>query len=76
MNSCAPAEWVLTWQTKLHEWELDQPCGEPVLAAAILDRLLHHSVTASIRGDSYRLRHRKKAGLKNVPPAGEVNNRA
>ena len=29
MNSCAPAKWVLTWQTKLHEWELDQPCGEP-----------------------------------------------
>lgn len=20
MNSCAPQDWVLTWQTKLHEW--------------------------------------------------------
>jgi len=45
--------------------------GDPVLAAAILDRLLHHSVTINIRADSYRLRERRKAGL-NVPPAGEV----
>jgi DNA replication protein DnaC len=37
--------------------------GDPVLAAAILDRLLHHSVTINIRGESYRLRHRRKAGL-------------
>ena len=48
--------------------------GDPVLAAAILDRLLHHSVTVNIRGDSYRLRLRDKAGLETVPPAGEVRN--
>jgi DNA replication protein DnaC len=34
-----------------------------VLAAAILDRLLHHSHTLMIRGESYRLRQKKKAGL-------------
>jgi len=34
-----------------------------VLAAAILDRLLHHSHTVLIQGDSYRLRQKKKAGL-------------
>jgi len=37
--------------------------GDPVLAAAILDRLLHHSQTINIRGESYRLKERKKAGL-------------
>ena len=37
--------------------------GDEVIAAAILDRLLHHSTTISIRGDSYRLKEKKKAGL-------------
>jgi hypothetical protein len=34
-----------------------------VLATAILDRLLHHATTVSIKGDSYRLRENRKAGL-------------
>jgi len=37
--------------------------GDPIIATAILDRLLHHSTTVNIRGDSYRLKERKKAGL-------------
>jgi DNA replication protein DnaC len=37
--------------------------GDDVLAAAILDRLLHHSHTLLIHGESYRLRQKKKAGL-------------
>ena len=37
--------------------------GDDVLAAAILDRLLHHSHTLMIQGESYRLRQKKKAGL-------------
>lgn len=37
--------------------------GDDVLAAAILDRLLHHSHTLVITGESYRLRQKKKAGL-------------
>jgi hypothetical protein len=28
-----------------------------------LDRLLHHSVTISIRGESYRLKDKRKAGV-------------
>ena len=46
--------------------------GDSIIAAAILDRLLHHSVTVNIRGDSYRTRNRKKAGLDRPPPAKEV----
>ena len=37
--------------------------GDEVLAAAILDRLLHHSYTLLVQGESYRLRQKKKAGL-------------
>lgn len=39
--------------------------GDPVLAAALLDRLLHHSVTINIRGNSYRMKEKLKAGLVN-----------
>lgn len=37
--------------------------GESTIAAALLDRLLHHSTPLNIRGDSYRLKDRKRAGL-------------
>ncbi|MFT3837948.1 MAG: IS21-like element helper ATPase IstB [Myxococcaceae bacterium] len=37
--------------------------GDDVLAAAILDRLLHHSHTLVIQGESYRIRQKKKSGL-------------
>jgi DNA replication protein DnaC len=36
---------------------------DPVLAVALLDRLLHHATTVNIRGESYRLKHRREAGL-------------
>lgn len=37
--------------------------GDRVIATAILDRLLHHGITVSIRGNSYRLKEKIKAGL-------------
>ena len=37
--------------------------GDNVIAAAILDRLLHHSITLNIRGPSYRLREKVRAGI-------------
>src|SRR5690348_4272939 len=37
--------------------------ADQVLAAAILDRLLHQSTTLNIRGQSYRLREKRKAGM-------------
>ena len=36
--------------------------NDQVLATAILDRLLHHATTVNIKGESYRLREKKKAG--------------
>ena len=37
--------------------------GDPVVATAILDRLLHHSQVVIIRSDSYRLRGKCRTGL-------------
>jgi len=34
--------------------------GDEVIASAILDRILHHSTTVNIKGESYRLKERKK----------------
>ena len=41
--------------------------GDPIIATAILDRLLHHSTTLNIRGESYRLKDRRRAGLVTGP---------
>src|SRR3974377_674247 len=43
--------------------------GDSIIGTAILDRLLHHSTTINIRGESYRLKDRRRAGL--VPPRGQ-----
>jgi DNA replication protein DnaC len=45
--------------------------GDAVVATAILDRLLHHSHVLTIRGDSYRLREKRRSGLlkSNTAPA-------
>jgi DNA replication protein DnaC len=34
-----------------------------VIASAVLDRILHHCTTVNIKGDSYRLKERRKQGL-------------
>ena len=41
--------------------------GDAVVATAILDRLLHHSHVITIRGDSYRLREKRRSGLLQKP---------
>jgi len=42
------------------------------LATAILDRLLHHSTVINIRGESYRLKDRKKQGIGANPEVREA----
>ena len=39
-----------------------------MVATAILDRLLHHSHALTIRGDSYRLKEKRRSGL--LPKTG------
>ena len=41
--------------------------SDAVVATAILDRLLHHSHVVTIRGDSYRLREKRRSGLLKAP---------
>jgi DNA replication protein DnaC len=57
---------VLTSNKSYGEW--GSIFGDPIIATALLDRLLHHSTTVNIRGESYRLKERRKAGLL-APPA-------
>jgi hypothetical protein len=40
-----------------------------VLATAILDRLLHHSSTINIKGESFRLKEKRRAGLLSQQPS-------
>jgi len=48
--------------------------GDRVIATAILDRVLHHAITLNIRGNSYRLKEKLKAGLiRSEEPATAVN---
>lgn len=57
---------ILTSNKSYGEWG-EVFSGDTVLATAILDRLLHHSTTISIKGESYRLKDKKKAGIVTMP---------
>ena len=52
---------ILTSNQSFTNW--GEVFGDRVIATAILDRLLHHGITVTIRGDSYRLKEKIKAGL-------------
>lgn len=52
---------LITTNQLVPQW--GQVFGDEVLAAAILDRLLHHSHTLLVQGESYRLKQKRKAGL-------------
>src|SRR6516165_4245969 len=58
---------ILTSNKSYGEW--GSIFGDPIIATAILDRLLHHSTTINIRGESYRLKDRRRAGL--LPQPGQ-----
>ena len=63
------ASLVLTSNKSFLDW--GDIFGDQVLASAILDRLLHHATTVNIKGESYRLKEKRRAGLlesKALPP--------
>jgi DNA replication protein DnaC len=63
---------LITSNRSVGEW--GSVFGDPVVATAILDRLLHHSTVITIRGDSYRLREKRRSGLlQKSAPASETN---
>jgi DNA replication protein DnaC len=49
------ASTVLTSNKSFEEW--GEVFGDEVMAAALIDRLLHHCHIINIRGNSYRMRH-------------------
>ena len=57
---------ILTSNKSYGQWHEIFP--DPILAVALLDRLLHHAATINIQGDSYRLKHRKQTGLPQLMP--------
>ena len=52
---------LVTSNQPVSEW--GAVLGDDVAATAILDRLLHHSQVLTIRGESYRLREKRRSGL-------------
>lgn len=52
---------ILTSNKSYGDWGSLFP--EVAIASAILDRLLHHSTTLNIRGESYRLKDKRRAGV-------------
>ncbi len=52
------ASTVLTSNKGFEEW--GEILGDEVMAAALIDRLLHHCHIVNIRGNSYRMRHHTK----------------
>jgi len=52
---------LVTTNQRVSDW--GTVFGDEVLATAILDRLLHHSHTLLITGESYRLREKRQSGL-------------
>ena len=57
------ASLILTSNKSFVDW--GEIFGDQALATAILDRLLHHATTLNIKGESYRLKEKRKAGLLN-----------
>jgi DNA replication protein DnaC len=53
---------IFTSNKSYGEW--GEVFKDHVIAAAVLDRILHHCMTINIKGDSYRLKERKKKGIK------------
>jgi DNA replication protein DnaC len=55
VNACyEKAAMILTSNRGFGEW--GEIFGDPVVATALLDRLLHHAIVIQIEGSSYRLR--------------------
>ena len=54
---------IITSNLPFTQWDTTF-AGDATMTAAMLDRLLHHAHVGMITSESYRLRERKKAGIK------------
>ncbi len=58
---------ILTSNKYFSDW--GELLSDAVIAMALLDRLLHHAHVVNIRGQTYRLKDRAKAGIQTAPAA-------
>ncbi|GAC1420729.1 MAG: IS21-like element ISPsy4 family helper ATPase IstB [Candidatus Velthaea sp.] len=54
---------IITSNLPFAQWDTTF-AGDATMTAAMLDRLLHHAHVVMVSGESYRLRERRKAGIK------------
>lgn len=64
------ASLILTSNKSFLDW--GEIFNDHILATAILDRLLHHSTTLNIKGESFRLKEKRRAGLLGQPKSKPV----
>jgi DNA replication protein DnaC len=65
------ASTVLTSNKGFEEW--GEILGDEVMAAALIDRLLHHCHIVNIRGNSYRMRHHAELSRALLPSTADEN---
>jgi hypothetical protein len=66
--STAPARLIVTSNKPFGRW--GEVFGDDVVAAAMIDRLVHHAEVISMKGDSYRLKNRDLGRV----PASDTSN--
>jgi DNA replication protein DnaC len=59
------ASLIITSNKSFLDW--GEMVNDPVLATAVLDRLLHYATSLNIKGESYRLKEKRRAGLLGRP---------
>ena len=62
---------ILTSNRGFAEW--GEVFGDPVVATALLDRLLHHAIVVQIEGSSYRMRQHASLVPENVRTRSPLN---
>ena len=60
---------ILTSNLSFGQWD-ETFADNTALTAAMLDRILHHAHVIQIKGDSYRLRDKRKAGIVRAASSG------
>lgn len=53
---------ILTSKLSFGQWD-QTSTGDAALRSAMLDRILHHSHGVQLKGESYRLKQKRKAGV-------------
>jgi len=65
------ASLIVTSNKSFLDW--GETFQDPILATAVLDRLLHFSTTLNIKGESYRLKEKRRSGLLGRPTPMEAD---